>query len=130
MSVDRQREVQRLREDGHPFEQDRKTIAYRPTLTSARATQLYRTLFHEVGHWVDFMRSVEDPAEEAEEYCRLADSYWSRPSQQKEAYADRYAQQLGRTSTTGGALPFERIFDPAQLRAAGMQPDWFDEPAP
>jgi uncharacterized protein YjhX (UPF0386 family) len=45
-------ELERLKQDGHIVSQDKRAYIIERTLDSVRATQLYRTLLHEIGHWV------------------------------------------------------------------------------
>ncbi|MDJ0797430.1 MAG: hypothetical protein QNJ51_11470 [Calothrix sp. MO_167.B12] len=47
------KELERLREDGHRTATDKRHYLISSTLDSIRNTQLYRTLHHEIGHYVD-----------------------------------------------------------------------------
>ena len=79
---------------------------------STRNTQLYRTIIHEVGHWVDYLEKVERPeANGVESYAVLNDRYFSRPRQEREAFAHRYADELGDKLKKFGLIPFDRIDD-------------------
>ncbi len=66
LGPDQARELERLREDGHRITTDRRRHAIASTLDSVRSTQLFRTLPHEIGHYVDFLekssRAVTRPA--------------------------------------------------------------------
>jgi hypothetical protein len=58
-----QDEPERLRADGHQVRQVGRRHIVSTTLTSVRATQLYRTFPHEIGHWVDFLEQVKRPTD-------------------------------------------------------------------
>lgn len=44
--------------DGHHVVRDRRCWNIRPNVASIRNTQLYRTVLHEIGHFVDRRRLV------------------------------------------------------------------------
>jgi hypothetical protein len=93
LSVESQRELERLREDGHIFQENSRAFVIRATRQGVRQTQLHRTLLHELGHWVDFLEKVERPsAGDLDERQKLRDIYFARPSSEREAYAHRYAE--------------------------------------
>ena len=92
LSPDRQDELDRLREDGHIVEQTQRHYLVRTTPESIRATQLYRTLPHEIGHLVDYRRSR---------------SVWdTKPTREKEVFAHRYATALRTLLIERGVIPF------------------------
>jgi len=93
LDPDRQLELDRLRRDGHVIEQVGGRHVFHITLANIRATQLYRTLIHEIGHWVDWLEKVERPTEQGGDYEALMDAYFSRPSKEREAFAHRYADE-------------------------------------
>ena len=104
-----QEELERLRDDGHRVERDgpRWTIALSPE--SIRATQLYRTLPHEIGHWVDWLEKVERPEAAGGDYDALSDAYFARPADEREAFAHRHADQIRKGLIGSGLLPFPPI---------------------
>lgn len=102
-------ELERLRLDGHRVERVGRRHVISATADSVRATQLYRTLPHEIGHWFDWLEKVEGPAARGEDFARLADSYFVRPRNEREAFAHRYADDLLRTLRGKGVIPFPRI---------------------
>lgn len=75
-----QKELERLRTDGHTITETRKYHKILMSLDSIRSTQLYRTLLHEIGHHVDY---THDPT-----------GFTSRPSAEKEVFAHKYADKL------------------------------------
>jgi hypothetical protein len=101
-------ELERIKADGHQVTSDRRRHVIRTTPGSVRATQLYRTLLHEIGHWVDFVGNVSRPAAAgADEYQVLADAYFARAHDEREAFADRYAQGMNARLAEFGIIPFD-----------------------
>lgn len=126
LTPDRARELDRLRGDGHFIETDKRHHIIKPTLETIRNTQLYRTLPHEIGHYVDYLEKVEDACGgDLGKVRALHKKYHSRPSQEKEAFAHRYADDFRQCKTTDGHLPFDRILDEAKIKSLGMDPSWF-----
>jgi hypothetical protein len=115
-------ELERLRADGHRITTTRHEHRIDTDVAAARATQLYRTLPHEIGHWVDYkdkviMASCGGEASEDE----LDERYWRRPAAEREAFAHCYADELGARLRLTGRIPFERIFDPVSLHRDGLR---------
>lgn len=113
-------EIDRLRADGHRIEEARRSYRFTPTLDEVRATQLYRTLPHEVGHWVDWRRRVED-VEASDDYGDLVERYDQIPLAEKEAFAHRYADEFRRRMFESGVFPFERILSRERLERDGLR---------
>lgn len=119
-------ELDRLRQDGHRIETSKRHHLIHSTTESIRNTQLYRTLPHEIGHYVDYLFSVEDRCrDDLSNWSQLNDKYHSRPSQEKEMFAHRYADEFRERSMSNDTLPFERIFDAENIEHMGMNPSWF-----
>ncbi|MEM6644422.1 MAG: hypothetical protein AAF616_15690 [Bacteroidota bacterium] len=55
LDPDDQRELERLREDGHPIAETKRHFESPYELDNVRNTQLYRTLPHEFGHYKHFL---------------------------------------------------------------------------
>jgi hypothetical protein len=132
MSVERRREFERLLADGHCPQEVSTGYRWELTIEASRATQLYRTLLHEIGHHVDYLRSVERPRagldDEDPEWVALAERYRAKTARDKEAAADRYADDFAKRLRAAGKLPFERLANPYRLRTQGMDPAWFGLP--
>ena len=127
LSPDYNQELERLRRDGHTIETDKRRHSIHSTVDSVRHTQLYRTLPHEIGHYVDYLTKVENPSENGQAtWTELNDKYHSRPSQEREAFAHRYADSLWEQLNNDGLIPFERIFDSRKIKKMGLEPAWFD----
>ncbi len=100
------REIERLKADGHVMEDTGRVLLFRSTLESVRATQLYRTLLHEIGHWVDWEQKVERPsrAKDGAAYEIYLERYFARPEQERETFAHRYAELLRRRLQAEGLI--------------------------
>lgn len=119
-------ELERLRQDSHRVVRERRYYAIHTSLESIRKTQLYRTLPHEVGHYVDYLESVEQPARgNIDEELRLSDLYWNKSNKDKEAFAHQYATHFYEQWKERGDIPFERILDEKMLEAEGLDLSWF-----
>ena len=118
LSPDELAELDRLESDGHGIRnQDKKHIVI-PTLESCRATQLYRTFLHELGHWVDFLEKVERPsvASNTADYFALLDRFHERPDREKEQFAHGYAERMRSHLILTQRLPFDRQLDRERLQ--------------
>jgi hypothetical protein len=109
LDPDDSQELDRLRTDGHDVQRVGRKIAITPSGSSARNTQLYRTLLHEVGHWFDWLSKVEKPAANGGDWENLERAYFSRPKAEREAFAHRYSEVQRAALEGKGAIPFERI---------------------
>ena len=119
-------ELQRLREDGHEVVSGRRSWTVRSNLESVRATQLFRTLPHEVGHYVQYDAEVRQRAMDApEEWTQLEDAYFSRPVREREDFAHRYAREFLERQVREGRLPFERCIDEVRMTQQKLDPTWF-----
>jgi hypothetical protein len=116
-------ELDRLRADGHLIRPDRRGYVLEMTLEGARSTQLYRTLPHEVGHWVDYLQRVKRPSRSkpSSAWGPLWDRYHQRPAAEKEGFAHRYADGLGARLRQGRVIPFGRLLDERRLLRDGLR---------
>ena len=118
LSAEGMAELERLKSDGHRIRPGDRRHIIEPTLQSCRATQLYRTLLHELGHWVDFLQKVERPAAalpNPDVYEELLERFHSRPYREKEQFAHSYAESLSKRLRAIDAVPFDRQLDPEML---------------
>lgn len=111
LSIDSQKELERLKADGHPIIQTERffTADYKPE--NVRNTQLYRTLLHEFGHYVHYLQVVERQATEDEpiENWELRnDSYFKIPQIEKEKFAHKYADSLRQRMIDNYIIPFSQ----------------------
>lgn len=125
-SVEDKSELERLIADGHEIEETKRHFIFHCNPDSLRRTMLYRTLLHEIGHHAHY-RSAVDAEKEMMPEERLAkeDAYWSKPSQEKEAFAHQYAKQLAEKLHNDGSFPFDRKLIGASLGRDGLTKDWF-----
>jgi hypothetical protein len=108
LNLESQKELQRLRDDGHIVEERSRHFLISTSEQTARNTQLYRTLPHEIGHWVDYLEKVERPSKlRPGSWSELDARYFSRPSSEREAFAHRYADTLRRDLEIRELIPFE-----------------------
>ncbi|MDQ8020636.1 MAG: hypothetical protein REI94_02280 [Moraxellaceae bacterium] len=111
------RELARLELDGHSITTNKRSIGISPTPESMRATILYRTLLHEIGHHVDYQG-----------YKERADgcSAWDRrPKREREDFAHRYAHETASTLRRAGHIPFSAPATADTIRDDGLDPAWF-----
>ena len=66
-------------------------------------------MIHEIGHWVDWLEKVERPEGQGGNYITLKDAYFSRPSKEREAFANRYADEIRERLVRTGVIPFEPL---------------------
>ncbi|HLJ29459.1 MAG TPA: hypothetical protein VKY85_22310 [Candidatus Angelobacter sp.] len=127
LSLDNMAEWERLKSDGHKLYPDDRNHTIQPSLESCRATQLYRTLPHELGHWVDFLQKVERPAnrlgadEQVCGYEKLLVRYHGRSKGEKERFAHSYAERLRQHLIANCDIPFDRELGREQLAQDGLR---------
>ena len=111
LGIDGQKELKRLKEDGHIFQEDKRNYIAKFDLNAIRNTQLYRTLIHEFGHYVHYLEFVERPSFEEEEFSeweKRNNRYFQLPSSEKEKYAHNYANKLQKELTENAVIPFDK----------------------
>lgn len=99
-------EFERLKQDGHQMIKTKRGHHLIGSLGTVRATQLYRTLLHEIGHHVDFIADRE--------------AYSNKPSKDKEIFAHNYADRMKESLSKQGIIPFDRVLDLEQLEKDGL----------
>ena len=111
LSVDDRIELDRLAEDGHQLIRDRRGTTIKVNANSARNRILYRTLIHEVGHWVDWKERVllakagsHDP-----ERKQLKNAFFARPYREIEQFANRYAEHHAARLRASDVIPFATL---------------------
>ena len=109
LSIDDQKELEKLIEDGHKIENTGRHFVADYELEYVRNTQLYRTLPHEFGHYVQYLDFVERPASADEDYevweARQY-KYFEIPKAEKEKFAHRYAYNLKTELIRRKIIPF------------------------
>jgi hypothetical protein len=105
-------ELERLKSDGHRVSRVGRRYVFSMSPEAVRVTQLYRTMLHEIGHWVDYLDKVRRPADPGlGDYAQLSAAYFRRPRQEREAFAHRYASTTRERLVKFGILPFDQIPD-------------------
>lgn len=111
LSIDDQKEFKRLIEDGHKIKNNGRHYVADYELEYVRNTQLYRTLPHEFGHYVQYLEFVERPSTEDEDYEvweARQDKYFEIPKEEKEKFAHKYADNLKTELKKKKIIPFEQ----------------------
>jgi len=161
LSIDSQKELKRLKEDGHNIKMGKRYYEAEYELKNIRATQLYRTLPHEFGHYVHYLKVVKRPLSKLkneigildiqiadddtsetnplfdkwdsldDEYNKrveeLEEKYFSIPSNEKEAFAHSYADELKEELTLRGIVSFTRIINEKEIIKNGLSLSDFKE---
>ncbi len=128
VTPDFRRELQRLEELGHSLEETHREYRSMLTAENIRTTQLYGTVPHEVGHYVDWLINMVLPCantDDEQEQQRLLSAYNSKTQADKEAYAHGYGDDVRASLTGEGVIPFDRMLDEGSLREARLDPKWF-----
>jgi len=120
-----QREMNRLREDGHRIELGRRSVEVHLSHASIRATTLFRTALHEIGHYVDWMTNVIDFEGTAEEGEYASRTFYSKPSAMKEDFAHRYALEAFERLKSEGKAPFGVRWDTEPMESSEILRHWF-----
>lgn len=110
------KELERLKDDGHQIEITKREYKINYSPKSIRATQLYRTLPHEIGHYKHYLELVgelEDSpdSETYEEYEERENKYHNLNTDIKEKYAHNYADKFRKQMIKVGIIPFEQTED-------------------
>jgi len=121
-------ELESLKKDGHRVTSDKRRYIIESPRAAIRNTQLYRTLPHETGHYLDYLNRVIAPAantRDQDEIKRLKEIYRNSPPEEKEAFAHRYAEEFFKKMQAEGALPFPAIIDAERMKSQGLSLSWF-----
>ncbi|MEM6890148.1 MAG: hypothetical protein AAF636_18735 [Pseudomonadota bacterium] len=107
MTLEDRAEYDRLRDDGHSFVETKRHYEAFLTEEGIRNTKLYRTLLHELGHFVEYYQKVLfketalDPDQDVAE-----ELYFSGPTSEREVFAHRFAGNISRSLIADGKIPF------------------------
>ena len=111
-SIDDRREFERLKSDGHQFVESKRDFTASLEIENVRNTQLYRTLPHEIGHYIHYWNNVEKhntDDEDFEEWNKRDEKFSHIPKIEKEKYANKYADELLKKLEKEKLVPFERL---------------------
>ncbi|MEM7426516.1 MAG: hypothetical protein AAF441_10495 [Pseudomonadota bacterium] len=110
LNVEDQAELERLKSDGHDIQETSRGWIFTLSEQSIRQTLLYRTLLHEIGHWVHYETEVLwDRALDVEQPDGHADIFFARPSRELEQFAHAYAAKTGKRLKDAGHVPFDPL---------------------
>ena len=108
MTLDDRAEYERLICDGYSFMETKRYLVTKLSENTVRNTMLYRTLLHELGHLAEYHQKVLDDQTALDPDKDVAtDLYFSRPTSEREAFAQRFADELRQFLMNSGAIPFE-----------------------
>lgn len=128
LSPSEEKELSRLKADGDHVTTNKRHHIIQTSIESLRNKQLYRTLPHEIGHYVDYLINVVEPCIDIEDMAErelVENKYWNKPKVDKEAFAHRYVDEFYLKLRKKGRLPFPRIVDPEGIVKDGLCMKWF-----
>ena len=110
-SLEDRAELARLADEGHRVVRTRRGTTLVVDKDSVRDTLLYRTLLHEVGHWVDWRDRVLQPSKSPDQPKRREReaAYFARPKIEREHAAHRYAAERAERLRAAGVIPFDHM---------------------
>lgn len=123
MNPEKQQEFERLKADGHHFQAGKREFVAKLTLENVRKTQLYRTLLHEIGHYVHYRESVK-PFNDAVDMVSIEqriDEHHRLTERVKEDYAHRYAENIQQRLVSEKIIPFQRMASREILLKQGLR---------
>lgn len=109
LDPDDQQELLRLRGDGHSFIESKKGYTASLEAPNVRNTQLYRTLLHEFGHYVHYLKMVKTFNNDAGNEEKREEDYLHLPKDVKEKFAHQYADKLRERLLQENLIPFEPL---------------------
>lgn len=107
LSLDKQKELLRLKTDGYEIEQDKRQYKIKLSVEHVRNTQLYRTLLHEIGHYYHSISTEPD-------------IYEKLITTEKETFAHDFADKLRIDLEDFKITPFDRILIQENIEIAGL----------
>lgn len=121
------RELRLLEQEGHHVRLMKRHFAVQSPAEAIRNTQLFRTLLHEIGHYVDYLEKVVQPAEAPDSPDDLQDRYFARPKMEGERFAEKYSASLRDELRLKGIVPFAPLPTSAE-HFSKVDPEWFAFP--
>jgi hypothetical protein len=130
LDIEDQVELERLAQDGHHLEYGTRNVTIQCSPESQRNTLLYRTVIHELGHYVDWITTVNGPSEPA--YAQSQEErerdFQGQNHTIKESFANRYADHHRERLRKEKRIPFPPIFNREQMLKDRLDPNWFLPP--
>lgn len=128
LAPDRKAELKRLEDAGFKINRHSRGYQIQTTLLGIRATQLYRTIPHEIGHYVDYLE-CQHKLPWGKDWERFWQLYDAKPTREKEFYAHRYADEFCAALTEKKQIPFAPKHDIKLIQEDGLDPMWFAAPS-
>lgn len=94
LKPDNIRELRSLEKEGHFITRIKDKIIIKSKASSVRKTQLYRTLFHEIGHLVNWMNFYRSYNYNNIHFSDLLKIFLEKPYTHREDYANFYSRQI------------------------------------
>ena len=114
-----EKELHRHKKDGHIVTKDRRYFYIQTSPETVRNTQLFRTLPHEIGHAINY--SINSQTK-----FSGANSYNSKPAQDKEEFAHRYAEAFRKKLIAKKIIPFDKILNREGMKKMRLNMEWFN----
>ena len=111
-SVDDQKELHRLRNDGIELTETKRHFETILTVEKIRNVQLYRTLLHEIGHYYQFLTN--------------RDTFDRIPTAEREVFAHQFADKLREKLRDEKIIPFSRKLNEKSLLQDGLDIEDFE----
>ena len=124
LTPDAEKELKRLECDGHEITRTKRNFEICSSAEAIRMTQLFRTIPHEVGHYVDYLESSARHEAEANS-IEFWDFYDAKPNREKEEFAHRYADETCSRLLGANRIPFPPIIDVEAMQSANLNTEWF-----
>lgn len=128
LSPESKRELDRLASHGHEITRGKRHYEIKCSIDSIRYTQLYHTIPHELGHFVDWRNHYLTPwklGADNRDAERLKLRFDTKTKHDKEAFAHRYADECRKRLICEQLLPFKRMVDAGSLHRGVLHPGWF-----
>lgn len=117
---EQQNELKRIIRDGHIILEHKSEYIYQPTISCCRNTQLYRTLLHEIGHYVQYLECTVRKKCSHSDQIDYEELYHKIPKSEKESFAHKYAETKKEELERNGVIPFDRMLDFKTLRIENL----------
>jgi hypothetical protein len=131
LSPEEQKDLKRLEVDGHRITRTKRFYEIEMSEESIRNTQLYGTLLHELGHHVDWLINTAIPilnGVDPKEEDHIISAFHSKPTRDKEVFANEWADGMKTLLASKNVIPFERILNHNQMERERLKANWFVMP--
>ncbi len=116
-------DLERYRHAGFQIKSHSRGFNISTTPESIRAKQLYYTVPHEIGHYVDYLEFSDK--HDCGDDDRFWELYGAKPKHEKEVFANRYADKFRQDMEGKNLFPFSPMNNKEEIRADNLSPEWF-----